>query len=178
MKRHLLACCAGVALIAASIPSPASAQSAVRGFRAEDHYRLQSAGDVRLSPDGSRAAFVQRFIDAERRNRSHVWVATLADGKALAFLSGRRGPSETGFLPTAFGNSIAVWRLDTGATDVVAEYRVTNHPLAYQGSAEQIAWAPDGSALAYLSADTSATPTACTTTTSSPCASPTDRSAA
>ena len=144
-----------------------------RGFQAEDHYRLQSAADVQLSPDGTRVAFVQRFVDAKRQNRTHVWVATLADsklqritpddrddssprwspdGKALALLSGRRGPSETGFLPTAFGNAIAVAWLDKGTTETVAEYRVTNHPLAYQGSAEQIAWAPDSSAIAFLSA--------------------------
>jgi dipeptidyl aminopeptidase/acylaminoacyl peptidase len=145
-----------------------------RGFQPEDHYRLRSASDVRVSPDGSRVAFVERFVDEQRRNRSHIWLVTVADGtlrrvsapdgddssprwspdgRALAFLSGRRGPSETGFLPSAFGNTLAVAWLDRNVVEPVATYQVTNHPLAYQGSAEQIAWSPDGKAIAYLSAD-------------------------
>jgi len=51
-----------------------------RAFVADDHYRLKSASDVRVSPDGSTAAFVERFVDAERRNRSHIWLVKLADG--------------------------------------------------------------------------------------------------
>ena len=44
-------------------------------------------------------------------------------------------------------------RVDTGAIEEVTTYRTTNHPLAYQGGGEQLSWATDGSALAYLSAD-------------------------
>jgi dipeptidyl aminopeptidase/acylaminoacyl peptidase len=162
------------ALISCSLQLGTAQTQSARAFRADDHYRLQTAADVQISPDGATAAFVQRFIDEKRRNRTQIWLLTIADGnmrrlsavdgddtsprwspdgKALAFLSGRRGPSESGFLPTAFGNTLAVMSMDTGKTEAVAEYRVTNHPLAYQGSAEQIAWSPDGKAIAFLSAD-------------------------
>jgi dipeptidyl aminopeptidase/acylaminoacyl peptidase len=145
-----------------------------RAFRSDDHDRLASVSDVSLSPDGSTVALVQRFVDGARRNRTHIWLVFLADktvrrlssedaddssprwspdGRSLAFLSGGRGPSQTGFLPTAFGSAIAVHRLDSGTSEVVATYQVTNHPLAYQGAAEQIAWSPDGRAIAFLSAD-------------------------
>lgn len=168
---HMAAAALACAL---QLGAAAAAQPAARAFRADDHHRLQSAADVQLSPDGATAAFVQRYVDSQKRNRTHIWLLTVADGKMrrvsaeegddtsprwspdgrlLAFLSGRRGPSETGFLPTAFGSTLAVFSLDRGTTDAVAEYRVTNHPLAYQGSAEQISWAPDSRSIAFLSAD-------------------------
>jgi dipeptidyl aminopeptidase/acylaminoacyl peptidase len=153
--------------------APAAAQD--RLFQPDDHYGLRSASDVQLSPDGSRLAFVDRFIDADHRTRSHIWLVSVADGAArrlsdeasddstprwspdgrrLAFVSARRGSStSTGFLPTAFGNTIMVADLDRNRAEPVAEYEVTNHPLAYQGSSERLAWSPDGTTLAYLSAD-------------------------
>ena len=131
-----------------AVASGALAQS--RTFKPEDHYRLRSAADVRVSPDGSTVAFVERFIDAQHRIRSHIWLLTLADGKlkrlsegsandsaphwspdgrSIAFLTGRASdaanPASTGFLPTAFGSGLAGCALDTGKTDVVA--RVHGH---------------------------------------------------
>jgi len=174
MRNRLLPLCAGCLVWTIHIPAGAAPGVQGRAFRADDHHRLQSAADVQLSPDGATAAFVQRFVDGNHRNRTHIWLLTVADGKmrrisaddgddtsprwspdgrTLAFLSGRRGPSETGFLPTAFGSTLSVFSRDRGTTDAVAEYRVTNHPLAYQGSAEQISWAPDSKAIAFLSAD-------------------------
>jgi dipeptidyl aminopeptidase/acylaminoacyl peptidase len=171
MRRMMLA--SGALLLPIAWTVTAGAQPGARAFRADDHYQLRSASDVQLSPDGTRIAFVQRFIDGSRRNRTHIWMLTVADGslkrlsaedaddssprwspdgRAIAFLSGRRGPSETGFLPTAFGNTLAVAWLDRNVTEAVAQYQVTNHPLAYQGSAEQISWAPDAKAIAFLSA--------------------------
>lgn len=165
------------ALAAVSLAAVAAAETSSQGgraFRPEDHYRLRSVADVRLSPDGSTIAYVERFIDGERRTRSHIWLVPAAggtprrlsaedaddssprwspDGQSIAFLTGTRGSQAPGFLPTAFGNGIAVARLDRGTTEVVATYQVSNHPLAYQGTAEQLAWSPDGRALAYLSAD-------------------------
>lgn len=165
---------AGALACAVALTQPATGQPASRAFTPDDHYRLRTASDVQLSPDGSTIAFVERFVDGGKRNRTQIWLLTVADGRtrrlseessddtsprwspdgrAIAFLSGRRGPSETGFLPTAFGSTLAVAWLDRNVTEPVAQYRVTNHPLAYQGSAEQIAWAPDGKAIAFLSAE-------------------------
>ncbi len=76
------------------------------------------------------------------------------DGRSIAFLTGKRAVSNSsGFLPAAFGNTIAVYRVETGIAEPVANYRVTNHPLAYQGGGEQLSWSPDGSAIAFASAD-------------------------
>lgn len=171
MRNRLASLVAGllVALDATGVSSQAR-----RAFRPDDHYRLRSVADVQLSPDGSTIAYVERFIDDTRRARSHIWLVPAAggsprrlsaddaddssprwspDGRSIAFLTGTRGNQAPGFLPTAFGSAIAVARLDRRTAEVVATYQVSNHPLAYQGTAEQIAWSPDGRALAYLSAD-------------------------
>src|SRR5262245_23834929 len=48
-------------------------------FTPEDHYRIKSAGDVQLSPDGSRLAFVESSIDRQaHKTITRVWLMTIA----------------------------------------------------------------------------------------------------
>ena len=117
-------------ILHASPSTMASGPPDARAYQVEDHYRLRSVGDVQMSPDGSTVAFVERFIDTSKNNRSHIWLMTVAgntlkrisaedaddssprwspDGRPLAFLTGKRAVSNnSGFLPAAFGNTIAV----------------------------------------------------------------------
>ena len=87
-------------------------------MRPEDVYALASVGDLRLSPDGLRVAYVVNWIDREENGyRSAIWVAPLdgpeeptrltagtrsdssprwsPDGRWLAFVSNRDGETET-----------------------------------------------------------------------------------
>ena len=61
-------------------------------MRPEDVYALTSVGDPRLSPDGSRVAYVVNRIDREEsRYRSAIWVTQLDDpGEPRQFTSGER----------------------------------------------------------------------------------------
>ena len=87
--------------------------AAQRGMQSEDHVRLKTPSDPRLSPDGSRVAFEVGGVDAQMRRRSRVWLARVdaseparpftaagvsdsaprfsPDGRFLAFLSTRAG---------------------------------------------------------------------------------------
>src|SRR4029453_9603603 len=49
--------------------------------------------------------------------------------------------------------AVAVMAPDGSGRRHLAFYDTSNDPLAYQGVGEQIAWAPDSRALAFLSAD-------------------------
>jgi dipeptidyl aminopeptidase/acylaminoacyl peptidase len=53
-----------------------------------DYYRLESAGNPAISPDGSRVAFVRSFIvEAENRRHSEIWLAPSDGGPAVRLTS-------------------------------------------------------------------------------------------
>ena len=121
-------------VLAVAAASAAQPRAQGRAFVPEDHYALRSAADVRLSPDGSSVAFVERFVDDKHRLEVPIWLQNVRDGQlrrlsdpesndssprwspdgqSIAFLTSRidaANPSSTGFLPTAFGSTLAVFR--------------------------------------------------------------------
>jgi dipeptidyl aminopeptidase/acylaminoacyl peptidase len=111
LKKWILACLFFGGVTSGSFASPLAPS---RAFRPDDHYRIRTAVEARISPDGSRVAFVERSIDRDRnRTRSQIWLLSLADqttqrlshdeaddssprwspdGTALAFLSTKISP--------------------------------------------------------------------------------------
>jgi dipeptidyl aminopeptidase/acylaminoacyl peptidase len=150
----------GVILAAGSITSlPAAA----RPFDPDDTYRVRTAGDVQLSPDGARIVFIEHSADkAANRSRSQMWLLGVVDGTMKRLTpptaddtSPRWSPDGTAVASLSSDGGtpvVVVTRLD-GTRQIVARYQSSSDPLAYLGVGEQIAWSPDGRRLAYLSAD-------------------------
>ncbi len=117
----------------------------------ESLYDLITVEDVRLSPDGSRVAFVRQSIDrAGNKYIRNIWIKDTgsdmlarpftsgqkdtaprwtADGARLGFISGRDGESKLYAMPVAGGEA-----------HVIASH--TNGVHAFE-------WSPDGSRIAF-----------------------------
>jgi dipeptidyl aminopeptidase/acylaminoacyl peptidase len=115
--------------------------------------RFRRVSDVRFSPDGARVACVVSE-SKEAGSESHVWVADVRtgemrpftssekseraprwspDGRKLAFLSSRSGPTQVYAMPVDGGEATAV----TSAPDDVDDF----------------VWSPDGASVAFLAPD-------------------------
>lgn len=125
-----------------------------RPIRATDLYRIRTASDVAVSPNGQHIAFVVTQIDSvDNAYYSHIWVADAEDsrprqytqgkvrdanpvwspdGRKIAFVSNRSGEQpEIHVLPTDGGEAWQLTELQHGAWDPV--------------------WSPDGQALLFTS---------------------------
>jgi dipeptidyl aminopeptidase/acylaminoacyl peptidase len=125
-------------------------------MRPEDVYELVNAGDPRISPDGSRVAFVVTRIDQEASDyRSAIWIAS-TDGSAepTQFTTGERRDGNPRWSPD--GN----WLAFTSNRGEDAKAPAALYVIPAQGgeprrlttlkeSVEWVAWSPDSTRIAF-----------------------------
>jgi dipeptidyl aminopeptidase/acylaminoacyl peptidase len=145
-------------LILFLVAAPGSA--AARPLESADYYRMRSVTSVRLSPDGTRAAYTVMVNDGAGRPRTQLWTVGLPEGTPIRI----GGPAATGSDPSwsPDGRSIAfsgesggkstlmIVSAAGGAPRALAEMAGTNSPLTFEGNA--IAWSPDSRRIAFVSA--------------------------
>jgi dipeptidyl aminopeptidase/acylaminoacyl peptidase len=138
------------------------AQDQRPGFSSSDLQRLASVGDVQVSPDGSRVAYVVATNKKSGAPTRTLWLFDVAAGRHVqvgddtSFSSSPRWSPDgrwLAFLGRADGRSgLMLVRVDDVVSDpeLIAPVSGTNHPFPYTG--ESFAWSPGSSRLAYVSA--------------------------
>ena len=142
-----------------STPSLANAPGAdLPSFVSADLYRLQSLGDVQLSPYATHVAYTIQIADRPGRPYSQLWVADVATGK-LARIGATEGSTPrwspnsqrlayVGDAPDG-ASGLIVSRADGTESFLLAPLSGTNAPLPSTG--DRFDWSPDGRQIAFVS---------------------------
>lgn len=140
----------GAALAALTLcAAPAAfAQVPSAKFAAMDVFKLESAHDPQLSPDGTQIAYVRRAADVMTdRYRSSIWVIDAKTGEQHALVAGAASASAPRWSPDgrrllySAGPELRILDLATRADWSLGK-------LA--GGARGAIWSPDGASIAYL----------------------------
>ncbi|MFU8877000.1 MAG: TolB family protein, partial [Wenzhouxiangellaceae bacterium] len=137
-------------LVSMTIPSLAD-EAAPNRLTSEDLFGLQYVADVRISPDGSRVAYVRAIHDIMLDVvRSNIWLAAADGGEHKPLLSDTANYSGAEWAPDgkrlayvaqADGKSqLFVRWVDSGETAMITN--LTQSPSS-------IAWSPDGAQIAF-----------------------------
>lgn len=143
-----------LALLLLALAASAATAEPHRDLTLDDVMAVRNVVEVRLSPAGSRVAFVVSSLDAkENRYDSNLWLVDphdkkplqlttspkrdekprwSPDGKSIAFLSDRSGKMQVWLLSLAGGEA----------------KQLTDHETAVV----EMAWSPDGKSLAFVAA--------------------------
>jgi dipeptidyl aminopeptidase/acylaminoacyl peptidase len=141
----LFATVAGAAL-AAPATGPATT------FQASDLFSLEVATDPRISPDGSRIAYVRRSGDVMTdRMRPSIWLVDTRTGTQAPLAAGPGAHSQPRWSPD--GRRLAyVSTAEGGAAQLFVRWMDSGEAARITGlpdSPSDIAWSPDGRQIAY-----------------------------
>ena len=149
----------GLALILA-LWAASSAFSQPRRLGSADYQKLRAVTDVQLSPDGSRIAYVVQRADGPGRPTGELWLMSVATGKTQRVLGEGDAAGGPEWSPDGIwlaftgsrGGQRGLWvaHADGSAARFLAEMAGTNSPLTLEG--RRVAWAPDSTSLAFVSA--------------------------
>ncbi len=126
------------------------------GLTPKDLSRLESVGDVQLSPDGTRVAYSVTHSERPGRPYSDVWIRQLTTDKADRVENGSAirwspdGKWIAYFGRNEEGTGLIVADAAGEDSRLMAPRSDTNHPLPSSG--KPIAWSPDARFIAFVSA--------------------------
>ncbi len=131
-----------------------------RRLESADLLKMKSVGSVAISPDGARIAYTVVLNNVPRRPVEELRVVTVADGASVRIAAGSEDAGNPEWSPdgkwiaymagAAGKTSLYVARPDGSGGRALGEVVSTNSPLTYVG--RSIAWSPDASRIAFVSA--------------------------
>jgi dipeptidyl aminopeptidase/acylaminoacyl peptidase len=135
-------------LAIAYLLAPCSAQT---NWTSSDLYKLRSASEAELSPDGSRIAYSVMNNDQPGRPYAQTWILKLDTQQSIRLgrASSPHWSPDGQWLAYQTGEGLTISRPDGTGAIALAPISGTNHPLP--GSGERLSWSPDSKSIAFVS---------------------------
>ncbi|HEY2016706.1 MAG TPA: hypothetical protein VGH38_24550, partial [Bryobacteraceae bacterium] len=136
-------------LVVTFLPVLCQAQT---GWTSADLYKLHSAGEVQLSPDGSRIAYAVVSNDQPGRPYSETRIMNLDTRQSIRLgrASAPRWSPDGQWIAYQTGEGLTIAKPDGTGSVLLAPIGGTNHPLPSSG--DRVAWSPDSKSIAFISA--------------------------
>src|SRR5262249_47670814 len=148
-RLNLAVCCA--VIFSLFLAPPVRSKEALNKLTAMDEFRIQTATDPQISPDGKRIVYVRRFADsATDRRYANLWIINADGSEHRPLTTGNRNDVSPRWSPD--GNRLAYLSDADGKQQIYVRWmdtgqiaRITN----LEQAPDAINWSPDGKMLSF-----------------------------